>query len=73
MDMLTEDGIAVTGIESVSDRHTLVKIRFFGSRESLLEESQILLQADRGPLDPIDNSIVPSGCTSSPGLASGSP
>ena len=57
VDMLTEDGIAVTGIESVSDRHTLVKIRFFGSRESLLEESQILLQADRGPLDAIDNSM----------------
>ena len=55
VDMLIEDGIAVNGIESVQDRHTLVKIRFFGSRESLLEESQILLQADRGPLDPIED------------------
>ena len=57
VDMLIEDGITGTGIESVTDRHTLVKIRFFGSRESLLEESQILLQADRGPLDPIENSM----------------
>ncbi|MEC8938328.1 MAG: PfkB family carbohydrate kinase [Candidatus Thermoplasmatota archaeon] len=57
VDMLTEDGISTSGIESVSDRHTLVKIRFFGSRESLLDDSQILLQADRGPLEPIDKSM----------------
>ena len=57
VDMLAQDGIAVKGIESVSERHTLVKIRFFGSRESLLEDSQILLQADRGPLESIENSM----------------
>ncbi len=57
VDMLNQDGISVNGIESVSERHTLVKIRFFGSRESLLDDSQILLQADRGPLEPIEGSM----------------
>lgn len=62
VDMLAEDGITTDGIESVSGRHTLVKIRFFGSRESLLEESQILLQADRGPLEAMDGSISAKLC-----------
>jgi len=57
VDMLAEDGISVDGVERVSGRHTLVKIRFYGSRESLLDESQILLQADRGPLETMDDSI----------------
>ena len=41
----------------VPDRKTLTKIRFFGSRESLLDREQILLQADREPNDPLDPSI----------------
>ena len=48
---LSEHGISTNGIHTVPDRNTLTKIRFYGSRESLLEESQILLQADRGPRD----------------------
>ena len=48
---LSEHGISTNGIHIVPDRNTLTKIRFYGSRESLLEESQILLQADRGPRD----------------------
>ena len=55
--MLEQDGISIEGIESIKNRHTLVKIRFFGSRESLLDDSQILLQADRGPLEQIDRYI----------------
>ena len=57
VEMLADDGISTAGIERVAGRHTLVKIRFFGSRESLLDESQILLQADRGPLEVMDDSI----------------
>tara|TARA_Y100000746_G_scaffold130057_1_gene111334 strand:+ start:94 stop:1146 length:1053 start_codon:yes stop_codon:yes gene_type:complete len=48
------DGIPIDGIEVVKNRQTLTKIRFFGSRQSLLEKSQILLQADREPLDELD-------------------
>jgi D-beta-D-heptose 7-phosphate kinase/D-beta-D-heptose 1-phosphate adenosyltransferase len=54
---LSKDGISISGVKVVDNRHTLVKIRFFGSRESLLDESQILLQADRGPLELIDDSV----------------
>lgn len=57
VEMLANDGISTAGIERVAGRHTLVKIRFFGSRESLLDESQILLQADREPLEVMDASI----------------
>ena len=35
---------------------TLTKIRFYGN-ESLLDESQILLQADRGPRDPLPEDV----------------
>ena len=41
--------ISIDNVVEVSDRKTLTKIRFFGSRESLLDRRQILLQADRGP------------------------
>jgi rfaE bifunctional protein kinase chain/domain len=41
--------INLDNVMEVSDRMTLTKIRFFGSRESLLDRRQILLQADRGP------------------------
>ena len=44
-------------IISIPDRKTLTKIRFFGSRESLLDREQILLQADRGPNEPLDPNI----------------
>jgi len=59
---LSEHGISNDGIQSVPERNTLTKIRFYGSRESLLDESQILLQADRGPREQLSedvrNSIV---------------
>ena len=54
---LSEHGISSDGIQTVPERSTLTKIRFYGSRESLLEESQILLQADRGPRDMISDDI----------------
>jgi D-beta-D-heptose 7-phosphate kinase/D-beta-D-heptose 1-phosphate adenosyltransferase len=48
------DGLPIDGIETVKNRQTLTKIRFFGSRQSLLEKSQILLQADRESLEELD-------------------
>ncbi|DAC63505.1 MAG TPA: hypothetical protein D7I02_02045 [Candidatus Poseidoniales archaeon] len=48
------DGLSIDGIETVSNRQTLTKIRFFGSRQSLLDKSQILLQADRESLEELD-------------------
>ena len=43
---LSEDGIDTSGIIEVEGRNTLTKIRFYGSRENLLDQEQILLQAD---------------------------
>ncbi len=54
---LSDHGISTDSIQSVSERNTLTKIRFYGSRESLLDESQILLQADRGPRDPLPEDV----------------
>ena len=48
------DGISIDGIETVENRQTLTKIRFFGSRQSLLEKTQIWLQADREALEDLD-------------------
>ena len=39
------------------DRPALTKIRFFGSRESLLDREQILLQADKGPNEDLPQDI----------------
>ena len=61
---LQERGIDTGGIEMVDDRSTLTKIRFFGSRESLLDREQILLQADRGPSSPLDPSVSDALTTS---------
>ena len=49
MSTLKNMKISLDNVVEVSDRKTLTKIRFFGSRESLLDRRQILLQADRGP------------------------
>ena len=54
---LSEHGISNDGIQSVPERNTLTKIRFYGSRESLLDESQILLQADRGPREQLSDDV----------------
>ncbi|MED5231196.1 MAG: PfkB family carbohydrate kinase [Candidatus Thermoplasmatota archaeon] len=73
IDTLDLNGIALDNVISVKGRSTLTKIRFFGSRESLLDRSQILLQADRGPNDGLDRTIsntltesalthIPSSC-----------
>jgi D-beta-D-heptose 7-phosphate kinase/D-beta-D-heptose 1-phosphate adenosyltransferase len=53
-------GVGRENIIQVKGRSTLTKIRFFGSRESLLDRSQILLQADRGPNEPLDKSVSSS-------------
>ena len=53
-------GVGSESVIRVKGRSTLTKIRFFGSRESLLDRSQILLQADRGPNTPLENTISDS-------------
>ena len=57
LEMISNDGISTSGITVVPNRKTLTKIRFYGSRESLLEQSQVLLQADRGPLEDLGKSV----------------
>jgi D-beta-D-heptose 7-phosphate kinase/D-beta-D-heptose 1-phosphate adenosyltransferase len=54
---LKELEIDTSNIIQVDERKTLTKTRFYGSRESLLEKDQILLQADRGPGDQLDDSV----------------
>jgi len=54
---LDEAGVNTGDIEIANKRSTLTKIRFFGSRESLLDRGQILLQADRGPTDNLPKEI----------------
>ena len=51
---LKEFNVPTENISIIPNRDTLTKIRFFGSRESLLDRGQILLQADRGTNEPID-------------------
>ena len=57
---LKSKDIRIENIIRVKDRPTLTKIRFFASRESLLDRRQILLQADRGPNETLDDSIASS-------------
>ena len=60
IEKLSDDGIDTSGVRVVPGRNTLTKIRFYGSRESLLDKSQILLQADRGPREELTESISAS-------------
>lgn len=57
---LKSKDIRIENIIRVKDRPTLTKIRFFASRESLLDRRQILLQADRGPNENLDESVSSS-------------
>jgi len=57
IEKLSDKGIDTGGITVVPERSTLTKIRFYGSRESLLEKSQILLQADRGPREQLPEGV----------------
>ena len=54
---LSETGVDISNIIKIDNHKTLTKIRFYGSRESLLKNSQILLQADRGSLNPLSPDI----------------
>jgi len=54
---LKSNDIVLDNIIQVKGRATLTKIRFFASRESLLDRRQILLQADRGPNESLDESV----------------
>ena len=60
MTSLKSNGIDIGNIIQVEDRSTLTKIRFFASRESLLDRRQILLQADRGPKETLEESVSKS-------------
>jgi len=55
---LSGQGVDISGVLTVDEWRTLTKIRFYGSRESLLDNSQILLQADRGPSEAPPEEIV---------------
>ena len=57
---LEEANVSNNNIRQITGRRTLTKIRFFGSRESLLDRGQILLQADQGDNDPVDQSTSSS-------------
>ena len=57
---LKSKDIRIENVIRVKDRPTLTKIRFFASRESLLDRRQILLQADRGPNENLDESVSSS-------------
>ena len=57
---LQSNDIDIENIIQVEDRTTLTKIRFFASRESLLDQRQILLQADRGPKETLDEAVSKS-------------
>ena len=54
---LSSYGIETANIITVPEWETLTKIRFYGSRESLLDRDQILLQADRGPNANLDENV----------------
>ena len=54
---LKSSGVDTSDTMKINGRKTLTKIRFFGSRESLLDREQILLQADRGPNEQLDPSV----------------
>ena len=57
---LSDTGVDISNIIKIDNHKTLTKIRFYGSRESLLKNSQILLQADRGSLNPLSPEISSS-------------
>ena len=57
---LKSKDIRLENIIRVEDWPTLTKIRFFASRESLLDRRQILLQADRGPNEALDEAVSSS-------------
>ncbi len=54
---LERSNISLDHVHQLQGRQTLTKIRFFGSRESLLDRTQILLQADKGTNEPLDSDI----------------
>ena len=51
------------GLEIMDDHSTLVKTRYFASRESLLDRPQIMLQADREDPDGISDNISDIICS----------
>jgi len=48
---LTQEGINTSGLRVVANRQTIVKTRIYGSRESLIDQNQLLLQIDDEPQD----------------------
>ena len=62
-DSLEDLGVEISGLEIIEDHSTLVKTRYFASRESLLDRPQIMLQADREDSEGIPDSISNTICS----------
>lgn len=60
---LEDLGVETSGLEIIDDHSTLVKTRYFASRESLLDRPQIILQADREDSDGISESVSDRICS----------
>ena len=60
---LEDLGVETYGLEIMDDHSTLVKTRYFASRESLLDRPQIMLQADREDPDGISDNISDIICS----------
>ncbi len=48
LDAMSDAGVDASSMLKVDDWETLTKIRFFGSREGLVDRTQMMMQADRG-------------------------
>ena len=69
---LEDLGVETSGLEAIEDHSTLVKTRFFASRESLLDRPQIILQADREDSEGIPESVSDRICNRALDAMSGS-
>ena len=56
-------GVETSGLEIIDNHSTLVKTRFFASRESLLDRPQIMLQADREDSNGISGLVSDKICS----------
>ncbi len=56
--LLRESGVDTSGLKLAAGRHTVVKTRVYGARESLVDRSQLLLQVDDEPQDEMPESAT---------------
>lgn len=55
--LLAEEGVDINGLRVVADLQTIVKTRVYGARESLIDQSQLLIQIDEEPQDRLDAKV----------------